>query len=113
MAKTRTWRLWVDDPPPEQGVKAWRWYWGPPGGDLATLVDAAEDPADLPPFFPTTAPEVLIGEGDLAEGRYEFVNTALDEVGNESTPYQHPGWADVLIDVTPPDPPTGGGIGTV
>ena len=111
MAKIRKRRLWVDTPPAEQGVVGVRWYYGVPGEDLATLVDAAEDQADLPPFFQTTEPEIYLGNDDtqMTEGRYEFVSTFLDEAGNESDPYQHPAWADIPLDVVPPDPPMGGG----
>jgi hypothetical protein len=113
MAKTRRRRLWVDPPAADQGVTSTRWYYGQPGDDLAAQVDAAQDQADLPPFFETTVPEIIIGiQGatDMSEGQYQFVQTHVDAAGNESTPYQHPAWADVTIDVTPPDPGTGGGI---
>ncbi len=112
MAKIRKRRLWVDNPPPEQGVTSWRWYYGLVGDDLTAAVDAAADQADLPPFYETSEPELILGEDDtqLTEGRYQFVETALDAAGNESDPYQHPAWADIEIDVTPPDPSTGGGI---
>ena len=117
MAKVRKRRLWVDDPEAVQGVKTTRWYYADPNEDLAALIDAAEDQADLPPFFETSSaagvePDLTLGEVDtqLTEGRYQFMATHLDEAGNESDPYQHPAWADVVIDVVPPDPPTGGGI---
>ena len=112
MAKIRKRRLWVDDPAAAQGVKSTRWYYGQPGDDIAAQIDAAEDQADLPPFFETADPELTLGipGAELTEGRYQFLATHVDEAGNESDPYQHPAWADVVIDVVPPDPPTGGGI---
>lgn len=112
MAKIKERRLWVDPPAPDQGVVRFRWYYGIPGDDLVAMVDTAQDDADLPPFFETTEPEVWLGKdgNDLTEGKYQFVATGLDAVGNESTPYQHTAWGDATIDISAPDPLTGGGI---
>lgn len=45
-----------------------------------------------------------------SEGNWDFAVSALDDAGNESDPYQHPGWINVPLDVTPPAPMSGGGI---
>ena len=46
----------------------------------------------------------------LVEGNYQFVISSVDDVGNESDPYQHEAWKSVPLDLTPPQSPSGGGI---
>lgn len=47
---------------------------------------------------------------DQVEGEYQYCVIAVDDAGNESDPYQHAGWQNVPLDVTPPDAASGGGI---
>ena len=46
----------------------------------------------------------------LDEGDYQFAVAAVDDAGNISDPYQHPAWASVPLDLTPPMAPSGGGL---
>lgn len=46
----------------------------------------------------------------LPEGNYQLAVAARDDDGNWSDPYQHPSWANVPLDVTPPAAPSGGGL---
>ncbi len=61
-------------------------------------IDPAQRVGD-PEYFP-----------DQPEGNYQYCVIAVDDAGNESDPYQHTGWVNVPLDVTPPDAPSGGGI---
>lgn len=80
--------------------------------DLFAMIKngVATEVADLP----LGTNEYRFDDEGLDPGNYQFAVTAYDETGNESDPYQHPGWAVVTvaepIDTTPPSPPTGGGI---
>ncbi len=44
------------------------------------------------------------------EGDWSFAVAAQDDAGNISDPHQSPAWVEVPLDVTPPDPPSGGVI---
>ena len=74
-----------------------------------TAIEVADIPLDDP-----NPNQYLFDDEDVVPGDYQFAVTAYDETGNESDPYQHPGWAVVNvaepIDTTPPSPPSGGGI---
>ena len=104
-------------------VRSRRIFWTPPQAtdvvSYRVYVSGFDDPAFLAdidagnasPFQSVAEPELIIDENiGLAEGRYQFAVTALDDAGNESDPHQPDAWKDVEIDVTPPDPPVGGGI---
>ena len=91
-----------------------RLWWEAPGdADLAGhrvyIAKAGED------LVSAAAPNEYRWDDDgYTPGDWQFMVTAYDETGNESDPYQHPGWAAVNVavpvDTTPPSPPTGGGI---
>lgn len=86
------------------------------GEDLGAMIKNGTAPvvADIQVGQPT---EYLFDDDGLPFGDYQFAITSYDETGNESDPYQHPGWAVVAVvepvDTIPPLPPTGGGIENV
>ncbi len=83
------------------------------GEDLFSMIKngTAIEVADIPII---EGNEYLFDDETVQPGDYQFAVTAYDETGNESDPYQHPGWRTVTVaepvDTTPPSPPTGGGI---
>ena len=92
------------DPPAATDVTSYEVYAGPPGPGFGGEVDAG----NVPVHATVSDPEYFIE--NLPEGNHQFVVVAVDDAGNRSDPYQHPAWADVPLDVTPPDPPSGGGL---
>ena len=97
------------DAPPEADLAGHKVYRAPVGIDLFAEIKngTAQEVADLP----LGTNEYLFDDTGLDAGDYQFAVTAYDESGNESDPYQHPGWASVNVaDIVPPSPPSGGGI---
>lgn len=103
------------NPPPESDLAGHKVYWDDAAVDLASLIKqgTANLAADIP-ITDAKPNEYLFDDDGLAPGDYQFMVTAYDETGNESDPYQHPGWALVVVaepvDTVPPSPPSGGGI---
>ena len=100
------------DAPPDTDLVAYEIYVGDPSvADFLAQIDAGQ----VQPHATVSAPE---GEqpateyylASLPEGNYQLAVAALDDDGNYSDPYQHPAWADVPLDVTPPAAPSGGGL---
>lgn len=79
-------------------------YVAPGGSNIIQDIDSGA----LAPHVNVPNPEWNIT--GLPEGNYDFAVAAVDDAGNESDPYQHPDWVNVPLDVTPPAPPSGGGI---
>jgi hypothetical protein len=104
MSRIRPRRLFWDAPAATD-VTGYEIY----AGDPANAEFLAEvDAGGHDPHASTTATEYIIA--NLPEGTYQFAVAALDDAGNYSDPYQHPAWASVPLDVTPPDAPSGGGL---
>lgn len=105
MARVRQRRMFWDAPQATD-VTAYAVYAGAAsaGADWLNQIDAGL----IEPHVMVDTTEYVIA--DLEEGDYQFAVAALDDAGNYSDPYQHPAWASVPLDVTPPDAPSGGGL---
>ena len=97
-------------------------YWDAPGdSDISGYAVYSGDPQNqqfLPevdagsvePLREVTGTSLVLDEGDLPEGNYQFAVCSKDTAGNFSDPYQHPAWQNVPLDLTAPKPPAGGGL---
>ncbi len=95
------------DPPSDTDITGYEVYSDDPqNSDFLDEVDAGV----VTPLATTTAPELTLSEGLLPEGNYQFAAVSKDTAGNLSDPYQHPAWQNVPLDLTAPNPPSGGGI---
>lgn len=74
---------------------------------------AEVDAGAVPPLEEVTETSLQLGEGSLPEGNYQFCVCSKDAAGNFSDPYQHPAWQNVPLDLTAPNPPSGGGLRVV
>jgi hypothetical protein len=71
------------------------------------------DAGQIEPLGETAETSYTLGEGALPEGNYQFAVCSKDTAGNFSDPYQHPAWQSVPLDLTAPNPPSGGGLRVV
>lgn len=100
------------DPPTDADLAGHKVYTDAAGTDLfAKIKNKSIDPTAV---LALGINEFFFDDENVPPGDYQFAVTAFDDSGNESDPYQHPGWAVVTVeeppDTIPPDPPTGGGI---
>lgn len=104
MAKVKAKKLTVD---PAPGVDFWDWYQRDAASDVDAWLAAidAGDKSDL--FLETDVPEAPIPQ---VEGTFDFAVIQRDTAGNESDPVSFAGWRAVPLDLSPPDPATGGAI---
>ena len=96
------------DAPANSGPVTYAVYSGDTGN---TNFIAEVDAGNVAPMWEELmTTEILLVEGSLPEGNYQFAVCAVDVNENYSDPYQHPAWANVPLDLTAPNPPTGGGL---
>lgn len=100
------------EPPGDSDLAGHKIYIAPAGADLGSEIKNGT--ASLLSNIPLGQNEYHWDDDGYSPGDWQFMVTAYDDSGNESDPYQHPGWAvvnvAVPVDTTPPSPPTGGGI---
>ncbi|MGI9251833.1 MAG: hypothetical protein ACR2PR_11685 [Pseudohongiellaceae bacterium] len=106
MAKIRNRRLFVT-PPNAPDVVGYDWYHELASADNAQFLGDADNGNAANEPVRTTAPQYF---PDLPEADYQFCVIVVDDAGNESDPFQHPGWVNVPLDVTPPPAASVGGI---
>lgn len=106
MARVRTRELYWDAPA-DTDIVGYAVYSAAP--DVPNFL-ARVDAGDIDPLAEVTETSLTLGEGDLPEGNYQFAVCSKDVAGNFSDPYQHPAWQSVPLDLTPPGPPSGGGL---
>ena len=107
MSRVRTRRLFWS-PSPSADLAGYAVY-AAPAGD-STFV-AQVDAGNVVPLFPSvTASEVILSSGAIPEGTWQFAVCAVDNTGNYSDPYQSASWVNVPLDLTAPQPPTGGNV---
>ena len=104
MSKIKQKKLTVDLAP---GVDFWDWYQRDAGPVAMDTWLASIDAGNETPFATTEVPEVDIPE---IEGTFDFAVIQKDAAGNESDPATFPSWSGVSLDLSPPDPATGGQI---
>jgi hypothetical protein len=98
------------DPPADTDISHYAVYSGAPDvPDFLANVDAGI----VEPLAEPAEPVLRLTEGMLEEGNYQFAVCSVDGAGNFSDPYQHPAWQSVPLDLTAPNPPSGGGLRTV
>ncbi|MGI9250204.1 MAG: hypothetical protein ACR2PR_03275 [Pseudohongiellaceae bacterium] len=105
MAKIRNRRLFIT-PPNADDIVGYDWYSELASADSTQFL-ADADNGNLTPEVRTTDPQYF---PDLPEDDYQFCVIVVDDAGNESDPFQHPGWVSVPLDVTPPPAASVGGI---
>lgn len=106
MARIRQRRMyWV--PPADTDVQTYEVYVGDPA-NTGFLGDI--DAGRISPHAVVAHPQTEYYLASIPEGTYQLAVAAVDDDGNYSDPYQHPAWLSVPLDVTPPAPPTGGGL---
>lgn len=106
MARVRSRRVFWEAPA-DSDVNGYVFYVGDPqSGSFLADVDAGQ----VEPFRELTGTEIILGEGAIDEGNYQFAVCSQDTAGNYSDPYQHPAWQNVPLDLSAPNPPTGGGL---
>lgn len=104
MSKIKRKKLTVDLAP---GVDFWDWYQRDTAPDLDVWLASIDAGGTISPFETTEIPEVDIPE---VEGVFDFAVIQKDNAGNESNPMTFPSWTAVPLDLSPPDPATGGQI---
>jgi hypothetical protein len=103
--KTRT-LFW--DASPSTDVVGYAVY-AEPAGD--TTFVSRVDAGSVTPLFPNVAEtSVVLTDGVIAEGDWQFAVCAQDDAGNFSDPYQNAAWVNVPLDITAPAAPTNGGV---
>lgn len=111
MAKIRQRELFWDAPP-DTDVVGYAIYAGQASQDnFLALVDTRPVDGGVAPV--ATGTETRWPITGLADGTWQFAVTAVDQAQNESDPYQHPAWRSVPLDLTPPSPPSGGGLNVI
>jgi hypothetical protein len=108
MARVRERRIFWTLPPAAKSAIV---YVGDPS-DSSFLANADSGVGEVIAQVPATEPqELILKQGMLADGNYQFTVVAADEeAGKFADPYQHPAWVDVPLDLSPLPPASDGGL---